>query len=62
LLAGLVVVALGIAADFVLGSLLPGSRGRVRVAFVPRTGKTVCIADVDAARADGALTRALSPR
>jgi hypothetical protein len=62
LLTGLVVVALGIAADFVLGSILPGTRGRVRVAFVPRTGKTLCIADVDAQRADDALARALSPR
>lgn len=62
LLTGLVVVALGIAADFVLGSLLPGTRGRVRVAFVPRTGKTLCIADVDAHGADEALKRALAPR
>jgi hypothetical protein len=59
LLTGLVVVALGIAADFVLGSLLPGSRGRVRVAFVPRNGKTLCIDDVDAKRADEVLARAL---
>ena len=62
LLTGLIVVALGIAADFVLGSLLPGSRGRVRIAFVPRTGKALCLADVDARRADEALTRALSAR
>ncbi|NVL83962.1 hypothetical protein, partial [Escherichia coli] len=34
LLTGLVVIALGIGADFVLGSLVPGSRGRVRIAFV----------------------------
>jgi hypothetical protein len=62
LLAGLVVIALGIAADFVLGSLLPGSRGRVRIAFIPRTGKALCLADVDARRADEALTRALTSR
>jgi len=62
LLTGLVVIALGIAADFVLGSLLPGSRGRVRIAFVPRTGKALCLADVDATRADEALTRALTQR
>ena len=59
LLTGLVVIALGIAADFVLGSLLPGSRGRVRIAFIPRTGKALCLADVDARRADEALTRSL---
>ncbi len=59
LLTGLVVVVIGIAADFVLGSLLPGAQGRVRVAFVPRTGKVLCVADIDATRADDALTRAL---
>ena len=62
LLTGLVVIALGIAADFVLGSIVPGARGRVRLAFVPRTGKVLCIADVDAGRADDALARALAPR
>ena len=59
LLTGLVVVVLGIGADFVLGSLLPGAQGRVRVAFVPRTGKVLCVADIDATRADDALARAL---
>ena len=59
LLTGLVVVVIGIGADFVLGSLLPGAQGRVRVAFVPRTGKVLCVADIDASRADAALTRAL---
>jgi hypothetical protein len=62
LLTGLVVIALGIAADFVLGSLVPGSRGRVRITFVPRTGKTVCVGDVDALRADDALLRSLKSR
>jgi hypothetical protein len=62
LLTGLVVVALGIAADFVLGSVLPGGRGRVRVVFVPRTGKAICVGDVDATRADDALARALVTR
>jgi hypothetical protein len=59
LLTGLVVVVIGIGIDFVLGSLLPGAQGRVRVAFVPRTGKVLCVADIDATRADDALTRAL---
>jgi hypothetical protein len=62
LLTGLVVVALGIAADFVLGSVLPGGRGRVRVVFVPRTGKALCVGDVEASRADDALARALDAR
>jgi len=59
LLTGLVVVVVGIGIDFVLGSLLPGVQGRVRIAFVPRTGKVLCVADIDATRADDALTRAL---
>ncbi len=60
LLAGLVVIAIGIGADFVLGSLLPGLRGRSRVAFVPMKGRPVCIGDVDAHRADEAIQRTLS--
>ncbi|HSO38781.1 MAG TPA: hypothetical protein VLT33_39900 [Labilithrix sp.] len=61
LLTGLVIVILGIAVDFVLGSIIPGNRGRVRISFIPRTGAVLCLADVDAARADDALTRALTP-
>ncbi len=59
LLVGLVIVALGVAADFVLGSILPGSRGRCRLAFVPKSGHTVWIGDVDARRADEVLARVL---
>jgi hypothetical protein len=59
LLVGIVIVGLGIAADFVLGTLLPGSRGRCRIAFVPRSGPVLCIGDVDVRRADDALTRSL---
>jgi hypothetical protein len=62
LVVGLVIIALGIAADFVLGSLLPSVRGRVRVAFVPRSGRPLVVADVDQKRADDALTRALTLR
>lgn len=62
LLIGLVVVVIGIAADFVLGSLVPGSRGRCRMAFVPRTGGIVCVGDVDARRADDAIARTLRAR
>ena len=60
LLTGLIVVALGIGADFVMGSLLPGTRGRVRIMFIPKAGKSLCLADVDATRADAALTSALT--
>ena len=59
LLTGLVIVALGIGADFVLGTVLPGTRGKCRVAFVPRTGKTLCVADVDMKAADAILKRTL---
>lgn len=59
LLTGLVVVVLGVAADFVLGSVLPGARGRVRIAFVPRTGKTLCVTDLDAPRVDAAIASVL---
>lgn len=59
LLVGLVIVALGVGADFVLGTLIPGVRGRVRVLFVPRSGPTLCVGDVDAKRADDALVAAL---
>ncbi len=62
LLSGLVVVIIGIAADFVLGTVIPGNRGRVRISFVPRTGATLCLADVDAHRADDALKRALASK
>lgn len=62
LVVGLVIVALGLGADFVLGSLLPGARGRCRIVFVPRTGPALCVGDVDAARADAALARALGQR
>ena len=60
LVVGILVIGLGIGADFVLGTLLPGSLGRVRVAFVPRSGPVVCVGDVDRERADDALTRALA--
>lgn len=54
---GLLIVALGVGADFLLGAVLPGVRGRCRVLFVPRTGAVVCVGGVDARRADDALKR-----
>lgn len=56
---GLVIVVLGVAADFALGTLIPGTRGRCRIAFVPRSGATLAVGDVDAKRADDALQSAL---
>ncbi len=54
---GLLVVALGIAADFALSSLVPGGLGECRIAFAPRSGGTVCVGGVDIARADEILAR-----
>jgi len=62
LLVGIAIVALGIALDFVLGTLIPGSRGRCRLAFVPRKGPTLCVGDVDVRRADDAIARSLVRR
>lgn len=56
---GLVLIVLGIAMDFVLGTLIPGTRKRVRISFVPRTGQTLCLANVDANHADAALKQTL---
>lgn len=60
LLVGFAFIALGIALDFVLGTLVPGARSRCRVAFVPHKGRAIYVGDVDAARADDALERSLS--
>lgn len=62
LVVGLLIVAIGIGADFLLGTVLPGVRGRVRLAFVPRTGTVLCIGNIDARRADDALARTLKTR
>jgi hypothetical protein len=57
LLTGLAFVGLGILLDFALGSLAPGAAGRCRVFIVPKKGPVVCLASVDAVRADAALAR-----
>lgn len=59
--AGLLVMALGIAVDFVLLSLLPGRQGKVRLVLVPKRGAVTCVAGLDASSAD-AMLRALSGR
>lgn len=60
LAAGLLIVALGLAVDFVLSCALPGARGRCRIFFVPRSGKTLCVGGLDLTRADAVLTRLAS--
>jgi hypothetical protein len=52
-----VIVALGLAIDFALSSLVPAVRGRCRLFFVPRTGRKLCVAGVDPRRADAMLAR-----
>jgi hypothetical protein len=54
---GLLIVLLGLSLDFVFSSVVPGARGRCRVLFVPRTGRNLCVGDVDRARADSMLGR-----
>jgi len=57
LVTGVIVVALGLALDFVLSSLGPTARGRCRVLFVPRDGGVLCVGGVETARADALLAR-----
>jgi hypothetical protein len=54
---GLVVVAIGIALDFALGSFGRGTKGTCRVLFVGRDGSSVCVKGVDAEVADAALAQ-----
>ena len=61
LLTGIAFVAVGILLDFALGSLVPGAEGRCRLFIVPTKGHAICLAGVDAKRADAALGK-LSPR
>jgi len=57
LAAGLGIVVLGIALDFALSSLGPGSRGRCRVLLVPRDGAKLCVGGVETTGADAMLAR-----
>ncbi|HSY24418.1 MAG TPA: hypothetical protein VK841_19960 [Polyangiaceae bacterium] len=54
---GIAVVGIGVAADFVFSSLIPGQRGRCRIVFVPRKGPALCVSAVDIALADELLGR-----
>lgn len=55
LAAGLGIVALGLGLDFVFTCVLPATRGRCRVLFVPRRGAKLCVGEVNRARADAML-------
>jgi hypothetical protein len=61
LASGLVIVAVGIALDFVLSSVAPGARGRCRLVVVPRDGRPLCIGGIEAKRADELLARLSRP-
>jgi hypothetical protein len=54
---GIAVVGIGVAADFVFSSLIPGRRGQCRIVFLPRKGAALCIGSVDIALADELLGR-----
>jgi hypothetical protein len=54
---GLLLIALGLALDLVLSSLVPGVRGRCRLLLTPKDGSPVCLAYVDAGAADALLAR-----
>jgi hypothetical protein len=54
---GLAVVALGLAIDFALSSIAPSSRGKCRLLFVSRDGRTLCVGGVETALADALLSR-----
>jgi hypothetical protein len=62
LLTGLLIIAAGIALDFILGSIRPGAAGNCRVVFVPRKGPAICVGAVDIERADLALASIVAPR
>jgi hypothetical protein len=61
LVSGLVIVALGLAIDFALTSLVPAARGRCRVLVVSRDGTRVCVGGLALARADELLARLSKP-
>jgi hypothetical protein len=54
---GLVLAALGLALDFALFTVAPGAQGRCRLLFVPKSGRRVCVSDVEPGRADAMLAR-----
>jgi hypothetical protein len=57
LASGLVLLAVGIAAELLVTTILPGARGRCRLVLVPANGATLCVAELDAEAADRALVR-----
>lgn len=54
---GIAIIGVGVALDFALSSIWPGTRGRCRMLFVPREGAKLCVGGVDTHLADAALAR-----
>jgi hypothetical protein len=54
---GVLLVALGVALDYVLETILPAGRRRCRVVLVPRKGPALAVGELDPVRADEALSR-----
>jgi len=52
---GVVMMALGVALEFLLLSLSPGRAGKCRLVLVPRRGAVLCIGGIDIAQADAVL-------
>jgi hypothetical protein len=52
---GLLALVVGVLLDLLLTSLVPGTRGRCRIVIVPKRGRSLCIAGVDAQAADRLL-------
>jgi hypothetical protein len=61
LAAGLCMMTLGLAVDFVLSVVAPGARGTCRVVLVPRDGAKLCIGAVEVSRADALMDRLRRP-
>jgi hypothetical protein len=55
LASGLAIVLTGLVLDFVLGSALPGARGRSRVLLVSRDGTPLCVGGISTESADAIL-------
>ena len=52
---GFLLLALGVIVDLLLVAIVPGSRGKVRVVVVPKTGATFCIGGLETQGADRLL-------
>jgi hypothetical protein len=53
------IVAIGVALDFVLANVVPVGRGRCRVLITPNKGAVLAMGDVDPKMADAVLQKLL---